>query len=107
MAHPFYNYRKKGTKRVGYNRPGYSFSKSIARYKKTGKFKYVKSGEGHRAGENWGDAKDIDPQSEQRRYSKNSPSFDEGVYLSKQKRKLAEKMQKGEGGSYYNLGGMK
>lgn len=88
---------------VGYQRKGYTWSKSVAKYKKTGRFKYVKSGEGHRAGENWGDAKDIDPTSPQRRYSKNSPSFDEGVYLSKQKRKLAEGMAK----SYYNLGELK
>lgn len=92
---------KYGNRGVGYNRKGYKWSKSIGRYKKTGKFRFVKSGEGHRAGENWGDKKGIDPQSPQRRYSKNSPSFDEGVYLSKKKRKLAEGMSK----SYYNLGG--
>ena len=91
-----------GNRGVGYNRRGYKWSKSIKKYKQTGKFRYVKSGEGHRAGENWGDAKDIDPTSAQRRYSKNSPSFDEGVYLSKKKRALAEGMTK----SYYNLGGL-
>lgn len=85
---------------VGYNRKGYSYSKAIKRFKKTGKFKYVKSGEGHRAGENWGDAKDIDPDSQVRKYSKNSPSFDEGVYKSKQKRKLRE----GTAKSYTDLG---
>lgn len=85
---------------VGYQRRGYNWGKSIKGYKKTGKFRYVKSGEGHRAGENWGDAKDIDPTSMQRRYSKNSPSFDEGVYSSKQKRKFAEGMTH----SFVNLG---
>lgn len=103
--------RKVAKKMVGYQRKGYSWGKSISKYKKTGKFKYVKSGEGHRAGENWGDAKEIDPESQTRRYSKNSPSFDEGVYLSKKKR-MAGKMgatnpQGGEKGkSFVNLGGM-
>lgn len=103
MAHKFYSYRSKSKRGVGYNRKGYSFHQSIAKYKKTGKFRYVKSGEGHRAGENWGDAKGIDPTSTQRRYSKNSPSFDEGVYLSKQKRLLAKKMSN----KFYNLGELK
>lgn len=88
-------------KGVGYSRKGYLWSKSIKKYKQTGRFRHVQDGSGHRAGENWGDAKDIDPTSQQRRYSKNSPSFDEGVYLSKQKRKFANKMSK----SYFNLGG--
>jgi len=91
---------KKYKSNVGYNRKNYSYSKSIARFKRTGKFKYVKSGEGHRAGENWGDDKGIDPSSQVRRYSKNSPSFDEGVYKSKQKRKLSE----GKAKSYFDLG---
>lgn len=88
-------------RKVGYNRKGYSWSKAIKQYKKTGRFKYVKSGEGHRAGQDWGDAKNIDPESKQRKYSKNSPSFDEGVYLSKKKR-MAGKMT---GKSFVNLGG--
>lgn len=77
----------------------YNRSTSIRRYQKTGKFTYrgtkigkkVIYGLGHKAGEDWGDAKDIDPSSQVRKYSKNSPSFDEGVYKSKQKR-MAEKM---------------
>lgn len=36
-------------------------------------------GSGHAAGESWGDRKEIDPSSKVRKYSKNSPSFDEGV----------------------------
>lgn len=83
--------RKKAT---GYQRKGYSWSKSIKRFKKTGVFKNVAQGQGHAAGESWGNKKDIDPNSSQRRYSKNSPSFDEGVYKSKQERKnkIASKM---------------
>lgn len=65
----------------------------------SGKFTYrgtkvrgkVVYGLGHKAGEQWGDAKQIDPKSPVRKYSKNSPSFDEGVWLSKKKR-MAEKM---------------
>lgn len=38
-------------------------------------------GSGHRAGEGWGEAKQIDPESKVRVYSKRgrSPSFDQGV----------------------------
>lgn len=83
---------------IGYNRKGYSFAKAIARYKKTGKVKFVgkgaAKGSGHRAGEEWGDRKQIDPESHVRRYSKNSPSFDEGVYISKSKRKMREHYSK-------------
>lgn len=56
-----------------------------------GKFHFIQNGSGHRAGENWGDAKDIDPTSPVTKYSKNSPSFDEGVWISKRKR-MAQKM---------------
>lgn len=72
---------------------------SVLSFKKTGNFKYVKDGSGHRAGENWGDQKNIDPYSNTMRYSKNSPSFDSGVWLSKKKRKvsdLARRMSRGE-----------
>ncbi len=73
----------------GYKRPGYNWAKSIATRKKTGFFKVVQSGEGHRAGFEWGEKKGIDPESRVRKYSKNSPSFDEGVWESKQARKKA------------------
>lgn len=36
-------------------------------------------GSGHQAGEGWGEKKKIDPNSPIRKYSKNSPSFDQGV----------------------------
>ncbi len=84
-------------KKVGYQRRDatthrrYSWKASVRAYKKTGKFRNVGSGSGHRAGEKWGDEKAIDPTSHTRKYSKNSPSFDEGVYLSKKKR-MASKM---------------
>ena len=79
-------------KMVGYQRRDsishrkYDRTTSINRYKRTGKFVYVKDGSGHRAGEKWGDDKEINPDSTITKYSKNSPSFDEGVYLSKKKR---------------------
>lgn len=72
---------------VGYKRKGYKWGKSIQNYKKTGFFKTVQSGSGHDAGYQWGEKKEIDPESRTRRYSKNSPSFDEGVWQSKQNRK--------------------
>lgn len=78
---------KYGNRGVGYNRKGYKWSRSMKRYRKTGFFRTVKGGSGHDAGQKWGDAKDIDPDSQVRRYSKNSPSFDEGVRLSKDSRK--------------------
>lgn len=84
---------------VGYQRRDatthrrYNRKASLRHFRRTGRFRTVASGSGHRAGEAWGDAKDIDPNSPVRKYSKNSPSFDEGVWLSKQKRKIAAKMQ--------------
>lgn len=50
-------------------------------------------GSGHKAGEEWGDRKDINPTSPTTKYSKNSPSFDEGVLLSKAKRKALESLK--------------
>lgn len=53
-------------------------------------------GSGHRAGEEWGSIKEIDPESRVRKYSKNSPSFDEGVYKYKMEARnkaLANKME--------------
>lgn len=86
-----YRYDRKPGK-AGYKRKGYNWHKSIANYKKTGTFKTVKDGSGHNAGYNWASAKEIDPSSKQRRYSKNSPSFDEGVYKYKQEAKTKSKM---------------
>jgi len=85
-------------KAVGYQRRDsvthrkYNRAASLRHFRRTGKFRTVAGGSGHRAGERWGDAKQIDPESRNTRYSKNSPSFDEGVYLSKQKRKMAKQM---------------
>jgi len=84
---------RRQSQKVGYQRKGYSWSKAINFKRRTGHFMTLTGGSGHRAGEDWGDKKNIDPESPQRRYSKNSPSFDEGVWLSKQKRKMAEKME--------------
>ncbi len=72
----------------------YSRKTSIARYKKTGKFLHVAGGSGHRAGEAWGAAKEIDPNSKITKYSKNSPSFDEGVYQYKQSKKAKALLNK-------------
>ncbi len=73
----------------------YSRKTAINRFKKTGSFTYrgtkrgggIVYGLGHKAGENWGAEKGIDPNSQVRKYSKNSPSFDEGVYQYKQSAK--------------------
>ncbi len=69
----------------------YSFHSSVRRFKKTGQFAFrgkgALAGSGHRAGESWGESKQIDPDSRVQKYSKNSPSFDEGVYQYKQKAK--------------------
>lgn len=87
-----WRYWRKPTK-VGYNRKGYNFNKSVKTYKKTGFFKTVKSGSGHDAGYRWAESKGIDPGSKEKRYSKNSPSFDEGVYAYKQSKLGTAKME--------------
>lgn len=69
----------------------YSRKTSLNRFKKTGNFTYkgtkvggkIIYGLGHKAGENWAESKGIDSRSQVRKYSKNSPSFDEGVYKYK------------------------
>ena len=86
--------RQKQIKQVGYKRRDsishrkYNFKVSVARRKRTGKFNFVGKGilrgSGHRAGEKWGNEKEINPESKITRYGKNSPSFDEGVYNYKQ-----------------------
>jgi hypothetical protein len=80
-----YKGRDSGTHRT------YDFAASIKRFKKTGQFVYrgkgTQKGSGHIAGERWADAKEIDPESTNTKYSKNSPSFDEGVFKYKQSAK--------------------
>lgn len=83
-----YQARDKGTHRR------YNWNASIRRYKKTGKFVYRQAGEGHRAGDKWGEQKQIDPESKIQRYGKNSPSFDEGVYQYKQRAKAKALLNK-------------
>lgn len=94
---------------VGYQRRDpvshrrYNRAASIRRFQKSGQFTYRGTkiagrmiyGLGHKAGENWGSAKNIDPESRVRKYSKNSPSFDEGVYQYKMKKRaeMAGKMK--------------
>ncbi len=73
----------------------YNRKTAINRFKKTGNFTYrgtkvggkIVYGLGHAAGENWAEKKQIDPKSRATKYSKNSPSFDEGVYKYKQSAK--------------------
>lgn len=80
----------------------YSRQTALNRFKKTGKFTYVGTkvgnkviyGLGHDAGEKWGEAKQIDPTSQTKKYSKNSPSFDEGVYKYKESKKKALEAKK-------------
>lgn len=76
-----YKSRDSGTHRT------YNFQASIARYNRTGKFVNKGNGSGHAAGTRWAESKQIDPDSLNQKYSKNSPSFDEGVYKYKQSAK--------------------
>lgn len=78
---------KAGRMKEGVFVKSYNRKKSIANFKKTGKFKNKIDGSGHAAGEQWAEKKAIDPNSQVRRYGKNSPSFDEGVYRYKQSAK--------------------
>lgn len=82
----------------------YNRKTSLNRFKKTKSFTYRGTkvgnkmiyGLGHKAGEEWGARKEIDPTSRVRKYSKNSPSFDEGVWKYKESAKskaLATKSQ--------------
>ena len=67
------------------------FKRSGPTYRGKGKLK----GSGHAAGREWGENKGIDPSSQVKKYSKNSPSFDEGVWQYKaSKGKALEKMKK-------------
>lgn len=89
------------TKAIGYKTRDpiahrqYNFKTATKRYNKTKSFTYrgtkvgkrVVYGLGHKAGEEWGAKKSIDPHSKATKYSKNSPSFDEGVYKYKQSSK--------------------
>lgn len=98
------NSKSKALKKVGYagrdsvSHRTYNRKTSINRFKKTGKFTYRGTkvggktvyGLGHAAGENWAAKKEIDPKSQVRKYSKNSPSFDEGIYQYKSKKKALE-----------------
>lgn len=87
-----YRYWSKPTN-VGYKRKGYNYHKSIKEYKRTGVFNTIDRGSGHAAGYDWAKRKGIDPSSRVQRYSKNSPSFDEGVYKYKQEAKAQSKMR--------------
>jgi hypothetical protein len=71
----------------------YSRKVSIGRFKRTGQFSYRKDGSGHLAGEEWGRKKAIDPHSRITKYSKNSPSFDEGVYTYKARERALKSKQ--------------
>lgn len=63
-----------------------SLAKLVSRFK-SGRLTYRGKGKlrgsGHAAGREWGEKKDIDPSSRVKKYSKNSPSFDEGVWQYK------------------------
>lgn len=75
------------TKRDAISHRKYNFKTSVRRFGKSGIFLNKGNGSGHIAGEKWAEAKHIDPDSEGEKYSKNSPSFDEGVYQYKQSAK--------------------
>lgn len=74
-----------------------SVYKAYKRWKKKGptyRGKGKSRGSGHQAGEGWGELKHIDPTSSVRKYSKNSPSFDEGVWRYKSKQKALNEARK-------------
>ena len=72
--------RKSMAKKISYKTQGRFRRKEKQVYHKKGAVSTRKPrGSGHRAGEGWGEAKQIDPESAERKYSKNSPSFDQGV----------------------------
>ncbi len=76
-------------------------AKQLKRFKTKGIFTYrgkgALRGSGHKAGENWGDKKQIDPDSRITKYSKNSPSFDEGVLKYKMTAKQKALQSKSNG----------
>ena len=67
----------------------YSRATALNRAKRTGKYTYrgTKVRGKVKAGRNWGEDKKIDPESMVTKYSKNSPSFDEGVHQFKESAK--------------------
>lgn len=82
--------RKRALERkIGYERRDpvshrdYSRETALNRFKKTGKFAYIKNGMGHKAGFEWARKVGIDPKDKETKYSANSPSFDEGVHMYK------------------------
>lgn len=71
----------------------YNLATAMRRFQKTGKLQAVDEGQGHAAGYKWAKAKGIDPHDNETKYSKNSPSFDEGVALYKLKHRMASKLR--------------
>lgn len=90
VSHRTYN-RKVSIARAIRNSPDGGFNFTYRGTRRGGKIIY---GLGHDAGEKWGEAKGIDPMSRVRKYSKNSPSFDEGVYKYKmlKRQEMASRM---------------
>lgn len=61
----------------------YNRETSVKRFHKTGEFSTRSGGGGHKAGFEWAKKHKVDPNDAETKYSKNSPSFDEGVYQYK------------------------
>jgi hypothetical protein len=82
-------------KKMGYKRRDsishrpYNRETSLARFHRTGSWAHSGTGEGHKAGFNWAMAVRIEPKDRHIKYSKNSPSFDEGVYEYKHSHRLS------------------
>lgn len=61
----------------------YDRDTAVKRFDKTGGFAYKDTGLGHKLGFEWARKNKVDPHDEETKYSKNSPSFDEGVHMYK------------------------
>jgi len=78
--------QRKSWKGVGYeardsiSHRKYDFGRAIRRMEKTGKVEHRNDGKGHEAGFRWAQSKKIHWSDPATKYSKNSPSFDEGVH---------------------------
>jgi len=82
-----FGHNKKGYEQTYKTSPKkkYSWEKSLDMYKRTGFFKTKIDAMGHDAGFKWAKENKINPKERRRKYGRNSPSFDEGVYSYKEK----------------------
>ncbi len=85
MGHTLKGYEQR--LKTDQGRKKYKREDSIAYRKRTGYFKAKIDSMGHNQGFMWAKKKKIDPSDRHRKYGMNSPSFDEGVYEYKMKKR--------------------